>query len=262
MSIHSTAVISPEAVIAENVKIGPFCVIGRGVTIAEGCELKSHVVIGSEDEAIIEIGKNNLFYPFTSIGERTQDLKYSVEPTGLKIGDNNTFREYVSVHRSTAVHEFTIIGNNNLILASVHIGHDCILHDHVIISSNSGIAGHVEIFNHAIVAGCVGIHQFCRIGAHSMVGGMSQVIKDIPPFMLVEGQPAKVRGINQVGLTRHGFLEDDLRALKNVYKALYLKKDANFSVSVEKFKDSQTSINPKVQLLLDYYAESQRGVCR
>ncbi len=262
MSIHSTAIISPEAIIAKNVTIGPYCIIGRGVTIGEGSELKSHVVIGSEDEAIIEIGKNNLFYSFTTIGERTQDLKYTVEPTGLKIGDNNTFREHVSVHRSTEANEFTIVGNGNLILASVHIGHDCILHDNIIISSHSGIAGHVEIYSNAIIAGFVGVHQFCRIGSHAMVGGMSQVIKDVPPYVLAEGRPAKVRGINQVGLTRHGFSKEDLRALKNAYKALYLKKDINFSVALEKFKETQSTSNPKVQELLTYYTQSQRGVCR
>ena len=262
MSIHSTAIISPQATIAKDVIIGPYCIIGRGVTIGKGSELKSHVVIGSEDEADIQIGENNLFYSFSSIGERTQDLKYQGGKTGLKIGGNNTFREHVSIHCSSNADEYTIVGNHNLILANVHVGHDCILHNNVIISSQTGIAGHVEIFDHAIVAGCVGVHQFCRIGAHSMIGGVSQVVKDVPPYVLTEGRPAKVRGINQVGLSRHGFSDEDLKALKQAYKALYLKKDINFSVALEKFKTTPSAQNEKVKTLLAYYQDSERGVCR
>jgi len=176
--IHPTAIISEKATIGENVTIGPYCVVGDNVNIGDGCELKSHVSI----EGHTTTGKNNTFFPFSAIGQLTQDLKYKGGPTYLTIGDGNTFRENVTIHRSTFEDTLTSIGNDNLFLCSSHVAHECIIHNNVIFSNNATIAGHVEVFDHVIISGLAAVHQFCRVGAHSFVGGLAKIVKDIPPF--------------------------------------------------------------------------------
>lgn len=252
--IHNSAIISPNAEIADDVEIGPYCVIGENVEISSGCRLHAHVVVEKETK----IGKACEFFPFSSIGGRTQDLKYDGEPTRLVIGDRNTFREYTTIHRATDKETPTRIGNDNLFLAYAHVAHDCQIGNHVIFSNNGTVAGHVIVEDYAIISGLTAVHQFCRVGQHSITGGCSKIIQDIPPFMIADGNPAEVRGINVTGLQRRGFTDEQIREVKNAYKALFLKKDLNLKEGLEKLSDS----SGLTALIRDFVKSSERGVTR
>jgi len=256
--IHPTAIISDKATIGENVEIGPYCVIGDDVTIGDGCVFKSHVVVGGHTT----IGKHNTFFPFAAIGQKTQDLKYKEEPTYLIIGDHNVFRENTTIHRSTKPETPTTIGNHNLFLCYTHVAHDCIVHNHVIFSNNGTIAGHVEVEDHVIISGLAGVHQFCRVGAHSLIGGLSKVTSDVPPFTIVDGNPATVRSINIVGLERRGFTPEEIKAVKVAYRKLFLKKDANWAEAITSLEEHDAASNSRVQQMLDFVKSTERGVTR
>ncbi len=255
--IHPTAIISPEAKIGSDVEVGPYCVIEANVSLGDRCKLHSHVVIHGHSE----IGSDNEFFPFAAIGTKSQDLKYAGEPTALVIGDHNVFRENATVHRGTLEGSPTRIGSHNLCLAYSHIAHDCQVGNHVILSNNGTLAGHVHVDDHAIISGLSAVHQFCKVGAHSITGGISKIVQDIPPFTIVDGNPASVRGINQVGLQRRGFSEEDTRALRSAYKKLFLKKDSNLSEAIEAM-DEDLKKNPQVAALLSFIADSERGIIR
>ncbi len=256
--IHPSAIVSPLATLGRNVRVGPFCVIGANVELGDDCVLHSHVVL----EGHSKFGRGNEFFPFAVIGGKTQDLKYQGEPTALEVGDHNVFRENCTVHRSTHEGLPTRIGSNNLLLCYTHVAHDCQLGNHIILSNSVAIAGHVEVSDHAIISGVSAIHQFCRVGMHSIVGGLSRVVQDVPPFMIVEGNPAQTRGINSVGLQRRGFSEEDIRELKTAYKKLFLKKDANLSIALSSLKATHTGDTPYVKQLIEFIETSQRGVTR
>lgn len=256
--IHPTAVISPDAKLGANVRVGPFCVINAGVELGDDCVLHSHVVIDGPSK----IGKGNEFFPFAAIGGKTQDLKYEGEPTHLIIGDRNVFRENSTVHRGTHGHTPTRIGSDNLFLSYSHVAHDCQVGNHVILSNNGTLAGHVTVDDHAIISGLTAVHQFCRVGKHSITGGCAKIVQDIPPFMIVDGNPAATRGLNIVGLQRRGFSEKSIRALKTAYKKLFLKKDGNLSNIIAELKELPVSWDPEVAYLLSFIEGSQRGVSR
>ena len=256
--IHPTAIISPSAELGADVVIGPYCVIGAGVTLGDRCVLHSHVVI----EGPSNIGADNEFFAFAAIGGKTQDLKYIGEPTHLEIGVHNVFRENTTVHRGTHAEIPTRIGDHNLFLCYAHVAHDCQVGNHVILSNNGTLAGHVEVGDYAIVSGLTAVHQFCRIGVHSITGGCSKIVQDIPPYMIVDGNPASTRGLNQVGLQRRGFSEDDIRALKSAYKRLFLKKDQNMSIALSSLKATAAASNPHVVDLIAFVENSPRGVTR
>ncbi len=256
--VHSTAVIAQSAKIGENVTIGPFCVIGENVTIGDHCDLKSHVVI----EGTTTIGESNIFYPFSAIGQQTQDLKFNNEPTALIIGSHNTFRENTTIHKSTIEATPTIIGDHNNFLAYSHVAHDCQVGNHCIFSNNATIGGHVHVGDYAIISGLAGVHQFCRIGAHSLVGGMTKIVQDVPPFTIVDGSPATVRSINLVGLQRRGFTDQDLAYLRRAYKRVFLKKNTNLAVSLAELKIAESATNPHVQQLITFLESADRGVTR
>ena len=173
--IHSTAIIDPGAELGDGIVVGPYCVIGAGVKLGDGSRLHNHVTLAGPSE----IGANNEFYPYASIGQRSQDLKYAGEPTFLKIGDGNTFREFCTVNRGTAPGSYTVVGSHGNYLAYSHIAHDCIVGDHVIFSNNGTLAGHVTVGDHAIMGGLTAVHQFCRIGAHAITGGCSKIVQDV-----------------------------------------------------------------------------------
>lgn len=256
--IHPTAIISPSAELGADVAIGPYCVIGAGVTLGDRCVLHSHVVI----EGPCTIGADNEFFAFAAIGGKTQDLKYIGEPTHLEIGVHNVFRENTTVHRGTHAEVPTRIGDHNLFLCYAHVAHDCQVGNHVILSNNGTLAGHVEVGDYAIVSGLTAVHQFCRIGVHSITGGCSKIVQDIPPYMIVDGNPASTRGLNQVGLQRRGFSEDDIRALKSAYKKLFMKKDQNMSLVLSSLKATAAASNPHVADLITFVENSPRGVTR
>jgi UDP-N-acetylglucosamine acyltransferase len=258
MAIHPTAIISPKAEIGSDCEIGPYCVIGDHVTLGAHSHLRSHVVI----ERDTTIGERCDAYPFAAIGGRTQDLKYKGEQTQLIIGDDNTFRENVTIHRGTTPDTPTRIGNHNLFLCYAHVAHECHVANHVIFSNNATIAGHVTVGDHAIISGLSAVHQFCRVGEHSMTAGLARVVQDVPPFMIVDGNPSSTRGLNIVGLQRRGFSEEDIRALKTAYKKLFLKKDLNLAKQVEVFCEHADSQNPSARRLVEFIETTERGVVR
>ncbi|MFM8719688.1 MAG: acyl-ACP--UDP-N-acetylglucosamine O-acyltransferase, partial [Chthoniobacterales bacterium] len=188
--IHPTAIVDPATQIDPGARIGPYCVIGPEVTIGPDTELQHHVTVMGPSR----IGARNFFFAYTSIGQKTQDLKYAGEPTYLEIGDGNTFREFCTVNRGTLPGTKTIIGNDGNFLAYSHIAHDCTVGDKVIFSNNGTLAGHVEVRDHAVIGGLTAIHQFCRVGRHAITGGCSKIVQDVPPFMIADGNPAEVRG--------------------------------------------------------------------
>ena len=215
--IHSTAVIHPGAELDASVEVGPYAVIGAHVKVGADTKIGPHAVI----EGWTEIGAENLIFPGAVIGLEPQDLKYDGSLSLIKIGDRNQIREYVTINRSTLAQEITHIGNDNLLMAYVHVAHNCWIENEVIIANAVSLSGHVHIESQARISGLLGIHQFVHIGQLAMVGGMSRIVRDVPPYMLVEGNPARVRTLNQVGLKRAGINDIDqgkvLRSLKKPF---------------------------------------------
>ncbi len=254
--IHPTAIIDSTAEIAEDVKIGPYCVIGPHVKLGSGCVLHNHVVLGGPST----FGKNNEFFPFAAIGLKTQDLKYKGEPTYLEVGDNNVFRENCNINRGTTPETKTIIGNNNLFLINSHCGHEVHVGNNVIMSGYAAAAGHCVINDWAIIGGCAALHQFVRIGEHAMIGGACRVVQDVAPYMIAEG--GILRSVNIVGLQRRGFEKDDIQAIKYAYRKLFLDKKSNMTLNIEALLtegDAKHVQNPHVQRILQFLKESERG---
>jgi len=257
--IHPSAIIDSGACVGDDVSIGPYCIIGEGVELGDGCLLHSHVVLAGPTI----IGKQNEFYPHCVIGGRSQDLKYEGEPTYLRIGDGNTFREFVTVNRGTSPGEATTIGNNGLFLAYAHLAHDCVVGSGVIFSNNGTLAGHVTVEDNAIMGGLSAVHQFCRIGRHAITGGCSKIVQDVPPFMIADGNPAQIRGINSVGLQRHGFDKDQIRDLKQSYRLIY-RSNLTVKDAVEKLKKQYADKEEDypVHELIAFIEASERGIIR
>jgi UDP-N-acetylglucosamine acyltransferase len=255
--IHPTAVISESATIGENVTIGPFCVIDDNVTIGDGCILKSHVVV----RGTTRIGKNNKFFQFSSIGEDCQDKKYAGETTELIIGDDNEFREGVTVHRGTIQDEgVTIIGSRGLFMVNAHIAHDCVLGDDIIVANNCAIAGHVHIDDFVIVGGAVGIHQFCKIGAHAFLGAGGIILRDVPPFVMVSGHKNIPQGINSEGLKRRGFDKDEVLAIKRAYKVIY--RAGNTIEEAIDALEVPAKDHDSVARMAEFLRHAERGIIR
>ncbi len=254
--IHPTAVVDPTAQLGAGVEIGPYCIIGAGVSLGDGCWLQHHVTLCGP----ARIGANNRFYAYASIGQQTQDLKYKGEPTWLEIGEGNTFREFVTVHRATAPGDATRVGSRGHFLAYSHIAHDCTVGDEVIFSNNGTLAGHVQVGDHAIIGGLSAVHQFCRIGRFAILGGCSKIVQDVPPFMIADGNPAEIRGINKIGMERHGFAAETMREIKEAYRLLY-RSDFNVKQAAEQMRAALRPL-PEVLQLLDFLATTERGVIR
>ncbi|CAG68248.1 MULTISPECIES: acyl-ACP--UDP-N-acetylglucosamine O-acyltransferase [Acinetobacter] len=256
--IHSTAIIDTSAVIAADVQIGPYCVIGPNVTIGAGTKLHSHVVVGG----YTRIGEHNEIFQFASVGEICQDLKYKGEETWLEIGDYNLIREHCSLHRGTIQdNSLTKIGSHNLLMVNTHIAHDCVIGDHNVFANNVGIAGHVHIGSHVVVGGNSGIHQFCKIDSYSMVGGASLILKDVPAYVMVSGNPAHAFGMNVEGMRRKGWSKNVIQALREAYKLIY-KSGLTTEQSIQKIRNEILPDIPEVQLLIDSVEQSQRGIVR
>ncbi len=257
MSIHPTAIISPDATLAEGVEVGPYSMIGPEVHIGKNTIIGSHVVI----ESHTDIGEGNRIAQFASLGGPPQDLKYRGEPTRVVIGNHNTIREYVTINRAT-IHDIgvTMIGDHNLLMAYCHVAHNCKLGNHVIMANAANLAGHIHVEDHAIIGGLTGIHQFTRIGAHCIIGGASAVTKDIPPFVMASGNFAKLFGLNIIGLQRRGFSAETIGALKEAYRIVFrsslLLADAILKV------EEQVEDLPEVRQFIDFIRKSERGICR
>jgi len=254
--IHSTAVVHPKAQVGDGCEIGPYCVIGGNVVLGPQCKLHSHVVIDGHTV----LGRENEIFPFASIGLKTQDLKWKGGVTRTQIGDRNTFREYVTIHSATSDGETTIVGSDNHILAYCHLAHNVHLGSHVIMSNVGTLAGHVTVEDHAVIGGLVAIHQFCRVGKMSMIGGCSKVVQDVPPFMLADGNPAQTRTINKVGLERRGISEDAQTALKQAYKILF-REGLTISNALVKIEKELPPL-PEIQHLLQFARTSERGLSK
>jgi UDP-N-acetylglucosamine acyltransferase len=255
--IHPTAVINKNAQIHPTVEIKPYAVIGSQVRIGANTVVGSHAVI----DGLTTIGRDNQIFPGAAIGLEPQDLKYRGANSEVIIGDRNRIREYVTINRATEEGEATVIGNDNLLMAYSHIGHNCIIGNEVVIANSVAIAGHVHIESMAIISGVLGIHQFVHIGSMSMVGGMSRISRDVPPYMMVEGNPARVRSLNLVGLKRRGFSLVEIRQLKQAFRLLYLQ---NLPVQEAIAQLDQLIDNRHVQYLQKFIqfslADNRRGL--
>jgi UDP-N-acetylglucosamine acyltransferase len=255
--IHATAVISPEAELAADVEVGAYTLIGSGVRIGRGTVVGPHVVL----KGPTVLGEGNRIFQFASIGDDPQDKKYGGEDTRLVIGNGNTIREYCSINRGTAQDTgVTRVGNDNWLMAYVHIAHDCQIGNDVIMSNNATLAGHVQVEDHAILSGFAAVHQFCRIGAHSFIGGQAGIARDVLPFMLVAGQPPEPRGINQEGLRRRGFTAEQIRNLKEAYRILY-RAGLRLAEAREQLAELATG-QPEVRVIVDFIDRSERSILR
>jgi UDP-N-acetylglucosamine acyltransferase len=254
--IHQTAVIHPQAQIGANCDIGPYCVIGEHVVLGDECRLHSHVVIDGHTI----LGKRNEIFPFASIGLKTQDLKWKGGTTRTEIGDDNTFREYVTVHSATSDGEVTVVGSKNHILAYCHLAHNVVLGNNIIMSNVATLAGHVTVEDHAVIGGLAAIHQFCRIGKMSIIGGCSKVVQDVPPFMLADGNPAETRTVNKVGLERNNVPEESQSALRQAFKILF-REGLTITNALARIEAELPKL-PEILHLIQFVRTSARGISK
>lgn len=259
--IHPTAIIEPGAQLGDDVSVGPYSVIGAHVSIGSGSVVGAHCVIDGHTQ----IGKNNNFYRFCSIGGNPQDKKYRGEPTGLVIGDGNTFREYVTVNTGTVQDVGTTrLGDDNWVMAYVHIAHDCQIGSHTILANAVQLAGHIHVGDWVVLGGLSAVHQFVRIGAHAMIGGTSSIRQDIPPYLLGAGDPFRPVGINSEGLSRRGYDADVIASLKDAYRILYRRKltVAQAIPELRQLQNEREAARDAIQVLLDFVESSERGIVR
>src|SRR5579864_4067500 len=256
VQIHPTAIVDPCAEIGSGSTIGPNCVIGAAVVLGKNCWLQHHVTLIGPTRT----GQANKFFAYCSIGQQTQDLKYVGEPTYLEIGDENTFREFVTVNRSTSSEGTTRIGSRGNFLAYSHIGHDCTVGDDVVFSNNGTLAGHVTVGNHAVMGGLTAVHQFCRIGRFAITGGCSKIVQDVPPFMIADGNPAEIRGVNLVGLERKNFPADRVKPIKEAFRLIYRSK-YNTAQALEAI-GKELPQNDEIREIVEFIQTSERGIIR
>lgn len=255
--IHETAIISKGAQIGSDCHIGPFSTIGAECVIGDGVRLESHVVVDGRTT----IGNNSHIFPFVSIGLAPQDLKYAGEPTGTEIGSGNQIREFVTIHRGTVGGGgLTKIGNDNLLMAQSHVAHDCQLGSNIIMANAATLAGHVEIADRASVGAYSGVHQFCRVGYEAFIGGYSVVVKDAPPYAIIQGNHAKCYGLNKVGMKRRGYPPETIEKLNHAFRLL-LSSKLNTTQALERIKDDITDCK-EVDLLVNFIESSKRGVVK
>lgn len=256
--IHPTAIISQRATIGQNVEIGPYSVIGDDVEIGDNCWIGPHVVINGP----CSIGSENKIYQFASVGEAPQDKKFAGEPTRLVIGDRNVIREGCTLHRGTIQDQgVTQIGNDNLLMAYVHIAHDCVVGNHTILANNATLAGHVQVDDHAILGGFTGVHQFCKVGAHSFAAVGSVIVKDVVPYVMVAGQNASVHGLNSEGLKRRGFTASQMSNIKQAYKILF-RQGLTLDKAQAELSALAAGDAAEIELLLSFIQRSTRGLVR
>ena len=256
--IHPTVIVDPKAEIGEGVEIGPYSVIQEDVVIGEGTWVGPHVFIGRGTR----IGKECQIFQFASVGEGPQAMIYKGERTSLLIGDHNIIRECVTLNRGTVQgNGKTVIGNGNLFMAYSHVGHDCIIGNHVILANSAALAGHILLEDHATIGGLSAVHQFCRVGTHAFVSGMTGVAQDLLPYMLASGNRARLFGLNTVGLKRFKFSETAVKALKKAYRILF-RSSLTLEKALSQIRDDEISTVPEVQHLLQFIQETKRGICR
>lgn len=257
MTIDARADVSPDAELDECVSVGPFAVIGPWVRIGKGTRIGPHAVV----QGPTSMGRDNVVFQFASIGDVPQDKKYKGEVTRLEIGDRNTFREGCTVNRGTVQDRgVTRIGNDGWFMAGTHVAHDCVIGDHVVMANLATLGGHVEIADYAILGGLSAVHQFCKVGAHAFVANNCAVTKDVPPYLMVSGQPAEPSGINAEGLRRRGFTPAQIANVRHAYKVLYRSglRLAEAQVELQRLAAGQ----PEVAAFVEFLARSTRSIAR
>lgn len=255
--IHATAIVAPGAVLADDVEIGPYCIIGGEVTLGAGTRLMSHVVI----EGITQLGQGNIVHPFASLGGPPQHTAYRGEPTRLVIGDGNTIREYVTMHTGTPTGRgVTTVGSSSFFMAQSHVAHDCIVGDNVVLNHAATLGGHVSVDEYAIIGGLAAVHQYGRIGRHVIVGGLAAVTKDVIPFGSVWGNHAHLEGLNLVGLKRRGFSREVINDLRAAYRLLFAD-EGTFQERVEDVARVFAG-SPEVTEIIEFIqVDSARPLC-
>jgi UDP-N-acetylglucosamine acyltransferase len=254
--IHPTAIIHPGARLGERVSIGPYSIIGGGVVIGDGCRIASGVLIDGETT----LGKDSRVFHGAAIGNVCQDLKYRGERTFVRIGDATTIREFVTVNSATGEGESTVVGSNVFLMAYVHIAHNCIIGDNVVIANAVNLAGHVHVHDFASIGGVTPVHQFVEIGKYAFIGGGSRIPQDVPPFLKVAGNPARVAGLNGIGLTRRGFTAEQRSLLKKAYVILF-RSGLNVSQALERI-EAELPRTDEIAMLVDFIRGSKRGIIR
>jgi UDP-N-acetylglucosamine acyltransferase len=252
--IHPTAIIEPGAELASDVFIGAYAYVGAKAVIGAGTVLHHHANV----EGRTTIGQECEIFPFACVGTKTHDLKFKGGDPGLIVGNRNVFREYVSVHGATKDGEFTRMGDDNVMLAYSHIAHDCIVSNFLVMSAQSALAGHVLVEDHVNIGWGTGVHQFCRLGAYAMLGGMSKIVQDVPPYVIADGNPAIARSINKVGLERNGFTPEQLEAVKQVFRIVY-RAGHNRTQALAKLREHALSGTAEFKHFLSFADQSERG---
>ncbi len=253
--IHPTAIIEPGAQLGAGVEIGAYAFVGAGVTLGDGTHLDHHATV----EGNTSLGKGCRVFPYACVGGQTQDLKFKGGNPGVRIGDRNVFREYVTVHAATNDGDFTRIGDGNNFLASSHIAHDCVLGNGIVMSNGVVLAGHVTIEDNVVIGGYGGVHQFGRVGAYAMLSAYSKLVHDLPPFFIADGTPAVVRAYNKVGLERHGFTAEQIERVRNIYRVLY-RDGLNRVQALEKLNTHVSASTDEFQRMIAFAKSSQRGL--
>src|SRR5881398_142679 len=256
VEIHPTAIVDPKAELGAETIVGPYCIVGSEVVLGEGCWLQHHVTL----QGPMRAGAKNKFYAYCSIGQQTQDLKYAGEPTFLEIDDENTFREFVTVNRSTKSDGKTRIGSRGNFLAYSHVGHDCRAGNEVVFSNNGTLAGHVEVGDNAVMSGLTAVHQFCRIVLFAITGGCSKIVQDVPPFMIADGNPAEIRGVNLIGLERKNYPPESVKLIKEAFRLIYRSK-YNRRQAIEAMQ-KELPQTEEITELIQFIEQSERGIIR
>lgn len=255
MKIHKSAIVHPNASLGTDVEIGPFSIIGEKVTIGDGTIIKNHVTITGNTI----LGKCNIVHPNAVLGAEPQDLKYRGECTSLVLGNNNVIREGVTINiGTTGGGGKTVIGNNSFFMACVHVAHDCIIEDNVLLANGVLLGGHVMIERGAKLMGLVGIQPFVTIGRYAYVGGHTRIVQDVPPYVIIEGHPAKIRQVNIIGLEREGFSKEQVDEIKKVFRVLFRSNGLNRSKSLEEL-ERQKNISPEVEYLITFLKNIDKG---
>ena len=255
MKIHPLAVISPTASIAEDVQIGPFCVVEPNVTIGAGCRLEAGAIVKSRTI----LGENNHVFERAVLGGLPQHVNAPQRPGGLIVGQGNTIRENVTIHRALEENHTTVVGDDNMLMVNAHVAHDCIVGNRVVITNNVMLAGHVAVADRAFISGGVAIHQFCRVGTLAMVGGLAAVLKDIPPYTTIDGHSGYVVGLNQIGLRRAGYTREEISRLKAAYRVIY-RSSLTWTEILSRIK-AEFPEPPAAEFHRFLSASSTRGIC-
>ncbi len=254
--IHPTAVISPGAKLGKDVKIGPYAVVGEHVTIGDGTQVMAHAVL----TGWTGIGKDCIIYPGAVIGSEPQDLKFKGEKSYVFIGDRTTIRECATIHRGCGPESETRVGNDCLLMAYTHVAHNCLVGNNVIMANSAMIAGHVVVEDRVVIGGITGVHQFVRIGRNAMIGGASKLVQDVVPYTIVDGHPAKVSGLNNVGIARAGISIEARRNIKQAYKILY-RSGLSLSQAIVVIEQEVDSCD-EIEHFLRFLRNAERGICR